>query len=322
MSKNYMGILSGPPTYKRPDEVVDPITPASKLFIIAHLGVPKVSIEDWSLTVDGLVHNPTVFDFDAIKDDFEKVTIESVLKCSGSPRTPTTPTRQVANVVWGGALLSDVLRRVGIHGDAAFLWSFGLDHGEFFGHRADTYVKDMPLSRLQRGDVMLAYELNGEPLSLANGFPLRLVIPGYYGTNNVKWLKRLTLAPERAKGLFTTTFYDEPTTVWEVAPESMIVAPAKNARLPTGVVEVWGWSWSDCEIRQVEVSADNGKSWVMANLEPRRQQSWQRFSHAFRIDEPGQLKLACRATDIEGREQPETDARNKYHSLTIEVTDN
>lgn len=60
----------------------------------------------------------------------------------------------------------------------------------------------------------------------------------------------------------------------------------------------------------------------MANLEPRRQQSWQRFSHAFRIDEPGQLKLACRATDIEGREQPETDARNKYHSLTIEVTDN
>jgi DMSO/TMAO reductase YedYZ molybdopterin-dependent catalytic subunit len=271
--------------------------------------------------VDGLVDHPTVFDIAAIKDDFEKATIEAVLKCSGSPHKPTIPTRQVANVVWGGALLSDVLGRVGTRDEAAFLWSFGLDRGEFFGHRADTYVKDMPLSRLQRGDVMLAYELNGEPLSLANGFPLRLVIPGYYGTNNVKWLKRLTLAPERAKDLFTTTFYNEPMPVWEVAPESMIVTPAKNSRLSNGAIEIWGWSWSDCEIRQVEVSADNGKSWETASLEPQHQKSWQRFSHSFRIDKPGQLKLVCRATDVEGRVQPERDARNRYHSLSIEVTD-
>lgn len=321
MSKNHMGIQSGPATYRRPDDVVEPITPASKLFILAHLGVPEVKIEDWSVTVDGLVDEPTVFDFPAIKDDFEKFTIEAVLKCSGSPRKPTTPTRQVANVVWGGARLSDVLHRVGLRDNAAFLWSFGMDRGEFFGHRADTYVKDMPLSRLQRGDVMLAYELNGEPLSLANGFPLRLVVPGYYGTNNVKWLKRLTLAPERSKDLFTTTFYNEPTPVWNVAPESMIVAPAKNARLPIGVVEVWGWSWSDYEIRQVEVSADDGKSWIVANLESQHQKSWQRFSHSFSIDAPGRLKLVCRATDVEGRVQPETDARNRYHSLSVDVTD-
>jgi len=131
MSKNYMGIQSGPATYKRPDEVVDRITPAWKLFILAHLGVPEVRIEDWSLTVDGLVDNPTVFEFTAIKDNIEKITIETVLKCSGSPRKPTTPTRQVANVVWGGALLPDVLGRVGTRDDAAF-FSLSTDRfGEF-----------------------------------------------------------------------------------------------------------------------------------------------------------------------------------------------
>jgi len=326
MSKIKTKLERGPSTYKRPDQRVESITPTSELFVLAHLGFPDFDVEDWTLTVDGLVDNPAVFDLAALQNGFDKRTIEAVLKCSGNPLKPTSPTRQVANVKWSGFFLSDVLNTVGIQLNATYLWAYGLDHGEFAGQHEKSYLKDLPLFRLQRGDIMLAYELNGEPLSLAHGLPLRLVVPGYYGNNNVKWLHRLRLTSERATGLFTTKLYNDPVAdgeghkpVWDVEPESMLVAPSKNSRLPVGDIDVWGWSWSNCEVRQVEVSVDGGESWAQANLEPCRQQSWQRFSHRFHIENPGQIKLVCRATDVDGRTQPESGARNKYHRVAIDV---
>ncbi len=123
---------------------------------------------------------------------------------------PTIATRRYANVVWAGFDLCELLESVEVRPEAKFLWSFGLDKGTFEDVRSTAYVKDMPLDRLYEGDVLLAYEMNGEPLDSEHGFPLRLIIPGYYGTNAVKWLYRLELADQRPDGPFTTKYYNDP----------------------------------------------------------------------------------------------------------------
>ena len=167
----------------------------------------------------------------------QKKIVEAVHQCCGNPLEPTVPTRRVVNVRWGGVDLAALLNEVGIDPRARFLWSYGLDQGDFAGTHCD-YVKDLPLERLASGDVLLAYELNGVPLSPEHGFPVRLVVPGYYGT---KWLWRLHLAERRAEGIFTTRFYNDSVgaadiaagvpprrPVWALAPESIIVAPAPD----------------------------------------------------------------------------------------------
>ena len=117
------------------------------------------------------------------------------------------------------------------------MWSHGADYGEFAGVAVERYTKDLPLSRLS-ADVLIATELNDEPLLAENGFPARLVVPGFYGTNSVKWLTGMTLADRRADSPFTTRWYNDAVLdgegratgqtvpVWAIAPESVIVAPA------------------------------------------------------------------------------------------------
>ena len=130
-------------------------------------------------------------------------------ECAGSPLAPFEPTRRVCNVRWTGARVSDILGDCGIAPEARFLWSSGADYGEFSGVNVDHFVKDLPLERLSE-DVLIAYEVNGEPLPPENGFPARLVVPGFYGTNSVKWLTRLEVAVGRSESPFTTTWYNDP----------------------------------------------------------------------------------------------------------------
>ena len=307
----------------KPDELVDAVTPTSDLFVLAHLGVPDISLDTWSLTLDGLVERPMKFDFASITK-FPKRTLLAVHKCSGSPLKPTVPTRQVANVEWAGIDLHDFLSAAGAAPNATYLWAYGLDNGEFAGHEQDSYLKDIPLSRVREEGALLAYELNGQPLPLEHGFPLRLVVPGFYGTNNVKWLHKLHVATERARSAFTTTYYNDPLPgkdatkpVWEIEPECQFVYPDADADVPVGDVEVWGWCWSNCEVVGVEVSSDDGFSWQDALVEPRRQWSWQRFSHTLHIDIPGEVNLVCRATDAKGRTQPLSGARNEIYSISF-----
>jgi sulfane dehydrogenase subunit SoxC len=174
--------------------------------------------------------------------------------------------------------------------------------------------------------------LNGEPLPVENGFPVRLFIPGWYGTNSVKWLYRMTLADRRADGLFTTKYYNDAVATssgdttpsrlpaWAIAPESVIVAPAPDEGLRLGKsVEIWGRAWAAAGIRSVEVSPDGGRSWQAATVEPREQWSWQRFSCPWRPRTAGIVTLACRATDLAGATQPPTGARNEIHTVAVTV---
>lgn len=312
-----------------PEKLTERLTAVDDVLELSSMGIPDVNAGNWTLEVTGLVDRPTTVTFDDIRR-LQKRTVESVFVCSGDPRRPTTPLRRVANVKWGGVDLAELLDRTGVRCEATHLWSYGLDHGEFFGVQQHHFVKDMPLSRLKQGNVLVAYELNDQPLTPRNGFPARLVIPGFYGTNCVKWLCRLELRERRATNFMTTRLYNDPdfdadpsgeTTrpLWAVAPESIFVAPKPGSTLAAGPIEVWGWAWSGCAVRSVQISTDGGSHWTEASLEPPNGLSWQRFSHTWRPPAAGRFELRCRATDVNGRIQPDDAARNSVHATEVTV---
>jgi DMSO/TMAO reductase YedYZ molybdopterin-dependent catalytic subunit len=314
-----------------PEKLTERLTAIDDVLELSSMGIPDVSPNDWRLEIAGLVDRPASFGFEEIRRP-PKRTVESVFVCSGDPRRPTTPLRRVANVKWGGAGLAELLDRVGVRREATHLWSYGLDHGEFFGVPHHHFVKDMPLSRLEDGHVLIAYELNDQPLTPKNGFPARLVIPGFYGTNCVKWLCRLELRERRATNFMTTRLYNDPdfdadptgeTTrpVWAVAPESIIVAPTPDSRIATGPIEIWGWAWSGCAVRSVQISTDGGGRWVEASLETPSGLSWQRFSHVWRPPGAGTFELRCRAIDANGKTQPADVARNAIYTMSVTIGD-
>ncbi|MBX3502185.1 MAG: molybdopterin-dependent oxidoreductase [Alphaproteobacteria bacterium] len=315
-----------------PHQMTTTVTASEDLFILAHLGVPRVDPAHWSLTIDGLVGRQRILTLADLRQ-VPKQTIEAVHQCCGSPTEPTVPTRRVANVRWGGVGLATLLARLDVDPRARFLWAYGLDGGQFAGSPVDWFVKDLPLQRLAAGGVLIAYELNGRPLPAEHGFPVRLVVPGYYGTNSVKWLWRLRLAEHRADGMFTGRFYNDETSeedraaglgprrpVWAIAPESVIVEPSPDTMVATGEpVEIWGWAWSFREVAAVEVSVDGGATCARAALEPRRGWAWRRFSLIWRPDERGEAILRARARDVDGTAQPEDGARNAAHSVRVFV---
>jgi sulfane dehydrogenase subunit SoxC len=315
-----------------PHQTVERVTATDDLFVLAHLGVPHIHPAHWSLTIDGMVDRPLTLALEALKAR-PKAVVEAVHECCGSPLEPKVPTRRVANVRWGGIDLAALFDEIGIAPGARFLWSYGLDGGDFAGTHCDWYLKDLPLERLRAGDVILAYELNDAPLPAEHGFPVRLVVPGYYGTNSVKWLWRLHLADRRAEGQFASVLYNDTLDaedvavgqparrpVWAVAPESIIVAPAPDATLARGEpVEIWGWAWSFRGVARVEISSDGGAIFHAATLEPRHGWSWQRFSLAWQPEKAGEALLSARAIDANGATQPFDGARNAVHSVRVMV---
>jgi DMSO/TMAO reductase YedYZ molybdopterin-dependent catalytic subunit len=181
-------------------------------------------------------------------------------------------------------------------------------------------------------DVLIAFEMNGEPLRPEHGHPARLVVPGHYGTNSVKWLTRLTLAGARASGPFTTRWYNDPildvegkptgatTPVGPIAPESVIVSPAPDQTLPIGEdVEVWGWAWADGGVSAIDVSADDGGGWTPAAIERSAGRAWQRFAATWRPRHHGAYELWSRARSATGGPQPDAGARNAIHRVPIIV---
>jgi sulfane dehydrogenase subunit SoxC len=313
-----------------PHQLTADVTPRDDIIVLCHLGVPRIDVADWDLTIDGLVEKPARLRF-ADLQRFPQHRLESIHECAGSPLAPQEPKRRIVNVQWGGVRVSDILAECGVRPEATYLWSHGADYGEFFGVTVDQYTKDLPLTRLA-SDVLVATELNGEPLRAENGFPARLVVPGFYGTNSVKWLTRMTLADRRADGPFTTRWYNDPVLdrdgratgetvpVWAIAPESVIVSPAPEQNLRVGEeCRIWGRAWGDGGVSRVQVSVDGGESWQAATLEPPVERSWQRFSLRWTPEGAGTVSLCSRAGNDQGREQPLSGARNAVHSVPVTV---
>ncbi|KOV58221.1 hypothetical protein ADK64_37260 [Streptomyces sp. MMG1121] len=310
----------------RPERMTSLITPEADLFSVWHLGVPDVSTASWTLTVGGMVTHALTLSLDDVAT-LPQTEITSVHECAGSPLAPTVPQRRVGNVRWGGVRLTELLSLAGIEKGARYVISTGVDHGVYDGAHHDRYEKDLPLAKALDGSVLVALTVNGEPLPVRRGGPLRLVVPGYYGTNSTKWLDSLTVSDRRSGGAFTTKYYMErpengmgaPSPVWELAPNSCLVAPVDGAVHVGEAVEIWGWAWAAEPVTSVEVTTDGGRNWNPARVTPRSQHEWQRFTFPWTPATVGEFILACRATTASGATQPATPRRNRIHQRIVFV---
>jgi sulfane dehydrogenase subunit SoxC len=300
------------------------VTETEPLFVLAHVGVPNVDAQEWSLEVCGLVNQALSLSLDDLMR-YPQRDVKAIHKCAGNPFDRSLASRQIANVIWRGVDLRKLLAEAGVKSSATHLWSYGLDCGEFFGKQVIHYVKDVPMSRVEEGDLLIAHTLNGAALSPEHGYPARLVVPGFYGTNSVKWICRLELADARPVGPFTTDLYNDPVEgggtrpVWEIEPESIFVFPRPADTLTGGVQKIWGRAWSNSEVVAVEVSFDGGEVWNSARVTPRVGRAWQTFEIDWQPPASGGHRLLCRASDADGRSQPVTDARNSIYSVDVVV---
>jgi DMSO/TMAO reductase YedYZ molybdopterin-dependent catalytic subunit len=306
-----------------PDRLGARITKTPDTYVIGHLGIARVAAPDWSLRVDGLVGNVLGIGLPQLRS-LPSVTVTAVLECFGNPLQPAIPVRRAANVRWRGVPVRTLLDAAGVRPGASVIWAHGLDSGQFDGIDCACYLKDLPLATVaERG--IIAYEMNGEPLTSEHGFPARLFVPGYFGTNNVKWLAALTLADRRPEHLFTTRLYqraepgaDMPAPVRDLDVTSLITSPCEGQAVRAGTVTIRGWAWSAAPVTAVDIGVQG--TWRRAELEPRESGdfAWQRFAATQRL-EPGDYQVQARATDRRGQVQPQAGARNQVHSVSFTV---
>jgi sulfane dehydrogenase subunit SoxC len=325
MSKPPPVVMDPSATFRRlvsVDRLAPAVTPSDDVYVIAHMGIAHVDLAQWRLAVDGLVERPFALDYDALIA-LPAVEVTAVLECFGNPVEPEVATRRVGNVVWRGVPLAHLLERAGVRTQARYVCPEGLDSGTFANVHSERYVKDLPLARALEPDVLVAWAMNGAPLSAEHGFPARLFVPGYFGTNHVKWLSRITLATERPESLFTTRLYNrrvdgELCPVRELDVHAVIVAPADHTTLAPGPQTISGWAWSHWPVRAVEVSTDGGGTWHAARVAPRgRDHQWQAFTYAWQAPR-GRHAVHVRATDERGRVQPAA-GRNRIHTIDVVV---
>ena len=270
------------------------ITPSALFFKRNHLPVPHVDPASYRLRVEGLPRALSLSLHD-LKSRFPKHTVTATLQCAGNRRSEMNGVKQVkglnwgiaaiSNATWSGALLRDVLREAGWGPEAA---GGGARHVQFEGLDADasgtSYGASIPLNKAlsEEGDVLLAYQMNGEDLPADHGYPLRVVVPGTVGARNVKWLGRVVVSREESASHWQQNDYKgfSPGTDWdtvdfrsapaiqELPVQSAITQPAAGAVLAAGEVTVRGYAWSGGgrEVVRVDVSLDGGKTWQVATL--------------------------------------------------------
>jgi len=287
-------------------------TPNDLFFVRSHFGPPQTLPLRWTLTVDGEVARPAVLDLAEIRR-LPAVTVPVTLECAGNGRglmaLPSTSGVQwqrgaVSNAVWTGTRLSNVLERAGIRSAAAHFWMEAADSG---GPKVPKFLRSIPREVAMR-DALLVWEMNGEPIPLLHGGPLRLLVPGWYGMASTKWLTHVHARPTESDNNFMAKGYRyaDGTPVERMHVKSLIATPLEGARIPIGPVRVAGVAWGgNGGIRQVEVSMDGGASWRPARLTGRdTPTAWRTWEADLPIERIDRYTLRVRATDGSGAVQP------------------
>jgi DMSO/TMAO reductase YedYZ molybdopterin-dependent catalytic subunit len=300
------------------------LTPAGMHYVLTHYDVPFLDPSSWSLTIDGAVERPGTLSFDELAS-MPALTVPVTLECAGNgraflePRPVSQPwlLEAVGTAAWTGVPLSSVLDLVGVADDAVDLVFIGADRGVEDGEEHD-YERALPVAEARRDDVILAFRMNGEPLPPAHGFPLRLVVPGWYGMASVKWLTHIRAVTAPFDGYQNARAYrwrdepDEPGVPMErIRVRSLIAPPGipefqpRVRRVRAGAVTLEGRAWSGAgEVFRVEVSTDDGATWDDATLEePLGPRAWRRFAFEWNAT-PGRTVIVSRATDATGATQP------------------
>ncbi|PLB48734.1 sulfite reductase [Aspergillus steynii IBT 23096] len=295
------------------------------------MGAAVVDTSRWHLVINGLVERPFSLNLEQLRQ-MPAESVTSFHECYGSPLVPPTKNVwRIGNVKWTGVPLRYLLSIARPHpGRGLFVWSDGLDSGTFGGVSADRYQKDLPMEKALAPEVLVAYAMNGQPLSKKRGGPVRLVVPGWFGTNSTKWLSRLSVRETRAGGAFTTVFYNEldpvdvegvrKRPVWKVQPNSIIVRPKPQEVFDCpGYVEGWGRAWGADEIVRVEIRLDQEDTWCEASVTRRKQFEWQLFSFRVFVPQAGDCYIQARATDRRGLRQALVGSRNHVPTVPIRV---
>ncbi|MEA5453974.1 sulfite oxidase [Sinomonas sp. JGH33] len=303
----------------------DSVTANAHFYVRNHFQVPASDADTWKLEVTGLVERPLAMSLtDLIRLPSETHAV--LLECAGNGRrflSPATPGEQwergaVSTAEWTGVPLAVVLDRAGVRPGATDVVFRGTDHGSVSGSTGEvSFERGLSLATARDGEILLAYAMNGEALPIQHGFPLRMIVPGWYGVASVKWLHAIELTDHPFVGHFQTTTYQYEVegasyavTLQRV--KSLIIEPTEGADLPRGETIVRGVAWSGAAaIARVEVSV-NGAEWQDARLVgERRPHSWQQWELRARLERPGDVTVRARATDLAGRTQPESPTWNR-----------
>ena len=323
-------------------------TPNESFYIRCHFPIPEIAAADWRLKVEGEVEAPFELGYDELLQ-METLTVPATLECAGNNRIFLEPKVKgvqwelgaVGNASWTGVSLAVLLERAKVKSAAIEVILEGADEGEIANPPRPAgkinFSRSVPLGKAQ-DDVLLAYEMNGEKLSAAHGFPLRAIVPGWYAMASIKWLRRIIVTSKPFAGYYQSIDYS----YWErsngelptLTPLAEQQIKAEIARPESGeavaastIVKVHGAAWGgSAEIIKVEISADGGKTWNAARLlgEP-VQNAWRLWEYEWRTPAtPGPQTLMARASDSHGRTQPsERNAdRGTYmisHTLPIRV---
>ena len=295
--------------------IVQPITPNDLFYCVTKNVIdPRVNVDLWHLEVNGLVQNPTTYRFQDLKG-FNQVEQETTLMCISNGLDAGL----ISNAVWKGITLRDLIDPAGPMADARRVRLFGVDN----------YTDTIPLEKALDPTTLLAWEMNGRSLPDRHGYPLRAIVPGYFGEKHVKWLTRIELTGDNVKGFYETQGWGPD---FMTPTRSRIDAPDHESRFSlgqlSGPIEVKGIAFGgDRGISRVEISDDDGETWTDGNVHyPGTKLTWALWTYQWRPDGPDDYTLVVRATDGEGAVQEWEEDRSPFsgvtgfHKIAVHVT--
>ncbi len=322
MEKKLLVMSERPLNAETPAEYLRSWITANAVFFSRNQGaIPEepISLSEWRLVVEGLVESPLSFDFDQILH-MPKAIVSNTLECSGNGRSLLKEKASgnpwtiggAGNAVWGGVWLRDLLNRAVLKPNAGHVACEGFDTP--LGSKGVQFIRSIPVEKAMES-TLLAYEMNGEPLPVEHGYPLRALALGWTGANCVKWLSKIAVLEEPYEGFFMDKVYrvfgkgedsKSGRVVTGLSVKSIITRPLMNEILPVGQVAVSGAAYAgEVDIEKVEVSVDNGSTWTAAEfIGPFETFAWRHWQHLWEAKELGTYRILSRATDAKGRKQP------------------
>jgi DMSO/TMAO reductase YedYZ molybdopterin-dependent catalytic subunit len=293
------------------------ITPTDEFFAVNHYNWPVVDAETWRLEIGGSVGRPLAFTLGELKGRPRRE-VAFTLECSGNHGFPWF-VGGIGTARWAGTPLTPLLEEAGVLDEGIEVVFFGSDAGEedVGGIKMpQNFARSMSLADAMSPDNLLCYEINGDPLPQANGFPVRLIAPGWFGIANVKWLKRIEVRPSRYMGRFMAREYvtireerQDGETAWiesSVGRALLKSVPAKVTR-SDGRYQIVGAAWG-APIARVEVRIDDGP-WLPATIDTSEEAefAWKIWSLDWPDASPGEHTITSRAIDAAGHVQPAMD---------------
>jgi DMSO/TMAO reductase YedYZ molybdopterin-dependent catalytic subunit len=300
-------------------KLTDWITPMEQVYHVKHYGEVKIDAAGWKLEIAGLVEKPLTLTLEDIKSRPKKE-VTATLECGGNGASPGFR-GAIANVKWAGTPLAPILKEVGIDPEAIEIAFWGTDKGKEKirgGDYEQNFARTLSIPMAMRDDIILCYEMNGKPLTVGHGFPVRLVVPGWFGVAWVKWLDRIEVRDRALRTRFIAKDYvtlrgEEVNgkTVWKetmVGPMDVKSYVARVTKQKEGTLQISGAAWANAPLKAVEISIDGGPwSPAQINQDHKERFTWRFWTYDWKDAKPGEHTIASRAIDAKNKIQPTID---------------